>query len=209
MVNEFKLTYADQDYLKKQITRAETLTQAEIIVGVTRRSSDYNMAALLVAVIVAMGSMTGLVMLDWWPFSFVSFQLAQIAIALSVYMVMVETGWVCRFVPDLYLQRAVRRMAREMFFDDDLQGTQERNALLIFVSLRERRIELMPDKALQSRVPFHIWDELLKAAIERKAKENLVNWLGDTIVNCARVLKAFDPAQADNPDEIANNVRFV
>lgn len=209
MVNEFKLTLADQEYLKQKIAQAEKLTQAEIIVGVTRRSSDYNLAALVIAVIASVALMTGLVMLNWWPFSFVSFQLAQIAIALSLYMFLIESGLVCHFVPDLYLRRAVRRMAREMFYDDDLQGTQNRNALLIFVSLRERRMELLPDKSLQQTVPFHIWDELLQLALRRKAKENLVNWLGDTVVSCARVLKAYDPVKGENPNEIANNVRFV
>lgn len=209
MVNEFKLTLADQEYLKQKIAQAEKLTQAEIIVGVTRRSSDYNMAALVIAVIASVALMTGLVMLNWWPFSFMSFQLAQIAIALSLYMFLIESGLVCHFVPDLYLRRAVRRMAREMFYDDDLQGTQNRNALLIFVSLRERRMELLPDKSLQQTVPFHIWDELLQLALRRKAKENLVNWLGDTVVSCARVLKAYDPVKGENPNEIANNVRFV
>lgn len=209
MVNEFKLTLADQHYLQQHIAKAEKLTQAEIILGVTRRSSDYNTAAFILAVMASMALITAIVVVGWWPFSFLTLQLAQIAIGLGLYTLFVETGWICHVVPDLYQRRAVRRMAREMFYDDDLQTTQNRNALLIFVSLRERRIEFLPDKSLQQRVPFHIWDELLKTALEQKAKENLVHWLAHTVVHAARVLKAYDPAQPDNPDEITNNIRFV
>ena len=46
------VTWAEQQFLQQEIAKAERVTQAEIILGVTKRSSSYDFIALLMAVVI-------------------------------------------------------------------------------------------------------------------------------------------------------------
>ncbi len=73
------------------------------------------------------------------------------------------------FVPPyarLYLrpERAeveVRQYAHTLFLDHELFRTRERVAVLILVSLFERRVELLPDRGFGGRVPRAEWQEIV------------------------------------------------
>ena len=205
----YGLTWSDQQFLQQEIAKAERLTQSEIILGIARRSSNYDFIALLIGVIIAFGLATALLYLKIWPYSFATLQLAQICLAVILQTLFVKTGWVVSCVPKTHLHRAASRMARDMFYDYDLQATHQRNALLIFVSLQERMIFLLPDKALRQKVPYQIWDDLVQQALAEKGKNNLPHWLARTITSCTKVLERYDPAVNVNENEISNAIRFV
>ena len=203
------LTWADQQFLQQEIAKAERITQSEIILGIARRSSNYDFIALLIGVVIAFSLATVLLYMKIWPYSFVTLQLAQICLAVILQNLFVKTGWVIACVPKTHLHRAASRMAHDMFHDYDLQATHQRNALLIFVSLQERMIFLLPDKALRQKVPFQIWDELVQQALAEKGRDNLPHWLARTLNACTKVLHRYDPAANVNEDEISNAIRFV
>lgn len=205
----YGLTWADRQFLQNEIAAGEKLTQSEIVLGVVRRSSAYDFIALLMALFVAFAASVALLHFALWPSSFLSLQLAQIVLTVALQTLFVRTGWVMPFVPRSHQERAASRTARDLFYEYDLQATGGRNALLVFVSLQERMIFLLPDKALRQRVPHTVWEELVKDALAHRAKDNLTQWLGHTIRNAARMLRRYDPASGANPDEISNAIRFL
>ncbi len=203
------VTWADQQFLQQEIAKAERVTQSEIIVGVAKRSSNYDFVALLMALAVTLALAFSLLWFKFWPYSYIALQLAQICLTLVLQTFFVKSGMVMQCVPNTHQHRTAHRVARDMFYDYDLQTTHSRNALLIFVSLQERMIILLPDKALRQKVPFALWDELVKQALAQKGKDNTSMWLAHTIRNCAKALHRYDPATSVNEDEISNAIRFV
>jgi putative membrane protein len=203
------ITWSEQQYLQEQIAAAERVTQAEIVLGVAKRSSNYDFVALIIGIVLSFSIATILLYMKWWPYSFITLQLAQIVLAVVLQTVFVKTGWVISFVPQSHLHRTANRMASDMFYDYDLQATHQRNALLIFVSVQERMLFLLPDKVLRQRVPYQIWAELVENALRHKGRENLTHWLGHTIEACAKVLRRYDPSDTVNENELSNVIRFV
>ena len=136
-------------------------------------------------------------------------QLVEICLTIALQIAFVKTGLVTHCVPELHQRRAAHRLARDMFYEYDLQATNHRNALLIFVSLQERMLILLPDKALRQKVPYQIWDELVQHTLQQRHLHNLPQWLVQTIRACGTTLKRYDPAENVNEDEISNAIRFI
>ncbi len=61
------------------------------------------------------------------------------------------------------MQTAVERRAKEVFFDRGIAGTAGRDGVLIYASLLERRVVVLSDSAIRTKVPPSAWDATVAA----------------------------------------------
>jgi putative membrane protein len=98
--------------------------------------------------------------------------------------------------------QAVRTRAGALFYERGMANTMGETGLLLFVSLLERRMELVADRGLLRMVPPDQWNSVhaeLRASrdVTPEAVIALIQRLGSMLHVCA-------PAGEQNPDELAN-----
>jgi putative membrane protein len=102
--------------------------------------------------------------------------------------------------------RRVRRRAVETFHATCAQRTKGQTAILLYLSLLERRAEIVADEAIHSRTDPEVWGEAMTALIAEmkggRPGEGLVQAVGKIGAVLAKCL----PTKAENPNELPDRL---
>jgi len=193
--------------IEQAVSAAEKRTAAEIVVAMAHvsgsyRDTDYLGGASLAA--------AGLLLMLFAPF-YVSPILVLPYCAALFALGAVVCGRVdaLRRLLTTAHRRAeqVRHGAHLAFQEEGMTATRERNGLMIYVSLFERGVEILPDLGIDGKVQRAEWNrirhDLLKARGAAMADAILA-----AITACGAVLEKPFPPGDDNPDEIPNRPRI-
>jgi putative membrane protein len=106
-----------------------------------------------------------------------------------------------RLTPPSLKRARVRRRALEQFFASALHKTRERTGVLIFVSLNDRRAEVLADLGISEKVDPSEWEaaiaDLVAGIRARRPGDGFVA----AIERCGQLLAYHFPAGPDNPNE--------
>lgn len=163
------LSIEERSQLESHIAGVEARTGAQIVLAVIERSDSY---AELPWKAFALGtSLAGLVVLVMnllWPLT------SSVTAAFLAIVMMLAAGagfaLLCIFVPDfaclfLHAHRAdmeTRQYAESLFLSRQLFATHERKAVLLLVSIFERRIVMLPDTGLTGQLNHAAIDLIIK-----------------------------------------------
>jgi putative membrane protein len=113
-----------------------------------------------------------------------------------------------RFLTPPYLKRdRVRRRAEEQFLAKNLHATRERTGVLIYVSLAERKAELIADEGIAEHVDPKAWDRAMAALTEGLKRGEPAAGFAAAVGLCADLLAERFPADpANNPNELPDAV---
>ena len=145
------------DAVAGAVRAAERGTAAEIVVVVAARSGSYLDLALIAGAAVA--AVTLAVAL------FAPAVFHPVAVAIEVPLAFGVAAWLVHRTPGLLswlapgarAQAQVERAAAAQFVAEAVHGTKGRTGLLLYVSVMEERVTLVPDLGLQGRVPAPLW----------------------------------------------------
>ena len=101
----------------------------------------------------------------------------------------------------------MRQRAIQGFYDYRLYQTRDATGVLLFLSLLERRVELLADTGLDDRVPAGTWErvvETLTAAL--RARDHLPG-IVRAIEQIGQILATHAPPRPDDKDELDNRPR--
>ncbi|MCC6160177.1 MAG: TPM domain-containing protein [Deltaproteobacteria bacterium] len=202
-----RLSESDRDKIARAVAEAESHTSGEIVPVIVDASDDYPHADLV----------AGLVGL----FS---------AIAAAA-IVNVETGWtaavalvtagflaglvIARLFPALrvrlvgrgVIQTEVHQRALQAFVENGVSRTRDRTGILIFVSLLERRVEVLADEGIHAKVPDGTWDEVVALVLAGVRAGSLADGLTRAIARCGELLAKDFPRREDDTNELPDAPR--
>lgn len=141
----------------RAVRDAEKGSAAEIVVVAAARSGSYVDVAL------AAGGIAALAALLVALFAPVTFHPA--AVAVEVPLAFGIVAWLVHRTPALLgvlaprarMRSQVERAAAAHFLAEAVHGTKGRTGLLVYVSLLEGRVVLIPDLGLEAKVPAQVW----------------------------------------------------
>lgn len=202
-----KFDQTASEALAKAVRDIEKGTDAEIIIVVRGRSGTYRHADYLFGALVAFA---GLLFVLFSPFDFRTFWVPfdVIGLFLAGAFVSSRSGLIRRSLTTRkFRAQAARIGAAAMFYDAGIANTQAENGLLIYLSLLERRLEVIADRGILKAVPPLEWNnsvyELKKIARQPDP---------DSLVQAARdlgtLLAEHLPATGENPNELADGPRI-
>jgi len=142
------------------VREAEARTAAELIVVVAARSGSYLDVALAIG---AAFTMLVLLVALFAPAAF-----HPVAVAVELPLAFSLAAWLAHRWPRLLgalapsgrMRRQVARAAAEQFLAEAVHGTRERTGLLVYLSLLEERVTLVPDLGLAGRIPDAVWRDV-------------------------------------------------
>ena len=202
-----KFDQAAGQALGQAIRDIEKNTDAELVVVVRGRSGTYRHADYLFGAIVAL---VGLLFVLFSPFDFHTYWVPLDVIALFVggAFVSSRSDLIRRILTSKKSRaNAVRAGAAAMFYEAGIANTSAENGMLIYLSLLERRLEVIADRGILKAVPPLKWNHSvyeLKKIARKPEPEGLIKAVRDL----GSLLAEHLPATGENPNELADGPRI-
>ena len=189
------------------VREIEKQTDAEVVVVVRGRSGSYRQADYLCGAIVAF---LGLMFVLFSPFDFHTYWVPFDVIALFLL-----GAFICSRTPTLrrllttktFRAHAVRSGAAAMFYEAGIANTSAENGLLIYLSLLERRMEIIADRGILKAIPALKWNTNT-FDLKRIAQHCDPNELIESLRSLGRVLAEHMPPTGENPNELVDGPRI-
>ena len=214
----------DRALIAAAVARAEATSDGEIVTIVALRSDAYHDVALHYAVLLM------LFVPAFWAFapqSLVDYATslvlgwnAELSRELVMLYIFVKLAGAFLFVrillawtplrmaltPGHTKSRRVHRKAVELFRASCELKTRGRTGILLYLSLAERRAEIVADEAIASKVAPEVWGEAMAALIDEVKHGRPGEGMVAAVEQIGAVLAPILPPRADNPDELPNRL---
>jgi putative membrane protein len=214
----------DRARIAAAVAEAERESDGEIVTIVAPRSDAYHDVGLHYAVLLMLFvpiwfAVAPQSWIDWAVSTFLGWGVELTRAEVMTYMFVKLAGaflvvWLAfrwmplrmALTPKSTKHRRVRRRAVETFKVTTEQRTKGRTGILLYLSLLERRAEIVADEAIHSQVDPDVWGDAMAALIaEIKAGrpgEGLVlavEKIGEVLAKCL-------PPQSENPNELPDRL---
>ena len=200
----------DRQKIRAAVHAAEKQTRGEIVPMVVPVSGRYEAANLLGAIL-ALLTLACLLMLErrGWGLGY-SPSVVLLAVV-AAYILGNLAGSVPAalrlLTPDHQMDLQVRRRAQAAFYEHGLHKTREASGILIMISLLERRVQILADRAIDEKVPPATWDAQVQQLVLAIKEGRPTDGLCQAIAQCGALLaQHFPPRPGDNPDELRNDL---
>lgn len=206
------------------VAQVEQHTSGEIVTVLADRSDGYTDVALWWAIGVAFTAMTVFAMwpefylakLDWliggWGHGWTQGEVLSITIGLGLLKflgVWLLLLWVpLRFllVPPPIKRQRVREQAVKHFKVGAERRTHGRTGVLIYLSMREHRAEIVADEAIAERVPAEVWGEAMADMLGEISKGCIAEGLAAGVRDVGKVLSEHFPRAEDDQNELPDRL---
>jgi putative membrane protein len=202
-----KFDQAAQAALTDCVKKIETTTDAELVLIVRARSGSYAHADYLFGTVLAFG---GLLFLIFSPFDFHQYWVAiDVALLFAIGAFISSRSNTLRrlLTTDKFRSEAVRTGAAAMFYEAGIANTTAEMGLLIYLSVLERRLELIADRGVLKGVNALEWNQQLFELHETGRKPEPHTLLAG-LEQLGALLAKHLPATGENPNELPDAPRF-
>jgi putative membrane protein len=186
----------DRRRVAEAITAAEAKTSGEIVAVIAAASASYTYAPFLWAALAALAMPFPFIFWTWWPIQHI--YALQILVFVVLALILMYPPFRLALVPRSVKHARAHQRAVEQLVAQDLYTDARRTGVLIFVSVAERFVEILADKAIDQRVDKDVWQRIvndLTGAIARgNAGDGFVRAIGAVGEQLAR---HFPPAPGD------------
>lgn len=102
----------------------------------------------------------------------------------------------------LLRHESCRQRAASLFETLGVAGTHEANGILVYVQLVDRRVEILADSGIASRVEASEWETVCRRMEAAFARREYRSGMLAAIARIGELLATHFPATADNPNEL-------
>lgn len=98
--------------------------------------------------------------------------------------------------------------AIEVFHKLNMHKTELRNGVLFYLAIDARKFAVIGDKGINDLVPVNFWDDVKNGVFEHFKKNEFAKGICAGIELTGEKLKAHFPYQADDTNELSNEISF-
>ena len=224
MANPIYLTSDEYARVSAAVSAAEARTSGEIVTVLAERSDGYSdvamawAAAATLAALVALSvapdfylglfeRLTGGWMSEWTPREI--FELAALVAVLKFGgMLLIQLWKPLKYflVPGPIRTARVHERAVRAFRIGAERRTHGRTGVLIYLSMREHRAEILADEAIASKVAPEMWGDAMIALLAEVKQGRVADGMIAAIERVGAVLTEHFPAGSENPNELPDRL---
>lgn len=218
------LTAHDRTRISEAVHRAEQESAGEIVTILTERSDGYHDVALAWAAITAFTAIVVLSLLpefylglidritgawanDWTPGEIFALA-AAVGMLKFIGMLVIQLWQPLKFllVPGLLKSARVRERAITCFKVGAERRTHGRTGVLIYLSMREHRAEIVADEAIARLVPPEVWGEAMAAMLAHIGDGRIADGMIAAVEKVGKVLALHFPRDANDINELPDRL---
>jgi putative membrane protein len=219
-----RLSEADHLKVTEAVAKAERSSDGEIVTIVAPASDSYHDVGLHYAVLAMLFvpiwfAAVPQSWIDWavgtflgWNFELsrgfvMTYLFAKMAGAfLLVWLLFKWMPLRMALTPSSTKTRRVRRRAVELFRAGTEKRTKGRTGILLYLSLLERRAEIVADEAIHSKVEPDAWGEAMAALVDEVKAGRPGEGMALAVARIGEVLAQCLPPTLDNPNELPDRL---
>ncbi|MBX3595335.1 hypothetical protein [Sphingomonas sp.] len=218
-----RFTASEHDRVTTAVTAAELDTDGEIVTIVADWSDHYHDVSLYyagAAMLLVLGLYAAFpAILDakvalftgGWGEARRVVELAVIAVTQAGVFLAVRFGFEAlpfrgALIPAAVRARRVRRRAVQFFKTSAEKRTLGRVGILLYLSLVERRAEIVADAAITARVEDRVWGEAMVALVDRVRAGDPAGGMAEAVARMGAILALHFPKTRDNPNELPDRL---
>ncbi len=197
MLPNWMSSYLNDDQFKEiesLITTIETKTDGEVLPVIAKQSQNYKPYSLLMALIslailmpafAYLNQLTVISNLAFWILS-----ISVLLISLLIFPQIMNTACFVSFLSQLTNNKdIIRQKAYLEFYANNIGKTQFKTGVLIYISLLEKQIVVLADKAINERVGPEQWAHTVTAITKGIQEKNLFQGLQNGLKECGQILE--------------------
>lgn len=96
--------------------------------------------------------------------------------------------------------------AQEVFFELKMEETKDRNGVLFYVGVADKKFAIIGDKGIDDVVKADFWNSTKEVVIANFKENQFKKGLIDGILKAGEQLKIYFPYQSDDVDELSNEI---
>lgn len=218
------LDEAQHRIVSEAVAEAERHTAGEIVTVLADRSDGYTDVALWWAAGAAFTAMTVfalwpelfLAKIDWlmggWGHEWTQGELFSLVIGfglakfLGVWLILLWDPLRFLLVPGPAKRARVREQAIKHFKVGAERRTHGRTGVLIYLSMREHRAEIVADEAIAAKVPAEVWGEAMADMLAEIRKGCVAEGLAAGVRDVGQVLSEHFPRAEDDQNELPDRL---
>jgi putative membrane protein len=198
------LADADRTRIVEAIREAEAATAGEIYVVIARAADDYRFVPILWAALLAL-------LVPWPLHVLTNLSAGTILLVQAVTFVWIAVGAShpavrYRIVPASIAAEATRKAAQSLFLAHGVHQTEARTGILIYVTLAERRVEIVADAGINAKVEQAAWDELAREIVVAARAKAIADGIIAAVRRAGSLLAAHFPPRPDDRNELPDRV---
>lgn len=220
----FEMTDADRCIVAEAVAAAEANTDGEIVAIVARRSDAYHDVGLHWAIASAF---LVIAFAAAWPAALEGLYIGLLGgwlhqLSIRFFLTLLLGHTILTFLAVRYLlaimplrmaltpgatrTRRVHRRATELFRATAEGRTRGRTGILIYLSLAERRAEIVADQAISSRVDPAMWGDAMAHMLVDVRAHRIGTGMANAIADVGAILAEQLPRREDNPNELPDRL---
>lgn len=197
----------EKDKITAMIKTVEQQTAGEVAVMVVDRSDTYPEAGILLGCV--SGSLAALLITDFifaaslWIFMPLAFALSLLICQAARFMPLLL---IRLFIARDRLEQKVHEQALRAFYDKELYRTRDETGVLFFLSLFERKVWVLADKGIYSRISRDALQAYAENVAQGVKTGNAADALCREIENVGIILAEHFPRRPDDINELTDKV---
>ena len=218
------VSIADHDLVTAAVAAAETHTSGEIVTVIAAQSNDYDDVALVWASVMAFLAMSVVALFPdfyqglyyrltgGWGHELTANQWLGTVIAvgvlkwIGVWLILLWRPLRLWLTPRAILAGRVRARAIDLFKVGTEAKTLGRTGILLYVSLREHRADIVADEAIAARVAPEIWGDAMAGLIDLVRQGKPGEGMAEAVRQMGIVLAEHFPRGSENPNELPDRL---
>ena len=219
-----RFSSSDHSLVTQAVTAAEKTSDAEIITIVAEQSDTYSDMALFWASLAAFLTLATIALLpelfralfDWftggWVYDYsVRDWLGIITIFVAIkwigsWLILQWTPLRLVFTPRSVKSKRVRARAIDLFQVGGESRTKSKTAILLYLSMREHRADIVSDSAINDKVDSEVWGAAMQSMIEQARAGKPGEGMAQAVQQIGVVLAEHFPKSIDNPNELPDRL---
>lgn len=96
--------------------------------------------------------------------------------------------------------------AQEVFFELNMNKTKDKNGVLFYVCVADKKFAILGDKGINEVVEADFWDCTKEVVLSNFKEKNFKKGLVEGILRAGERLQHYFPYQSDDEDELSNEI---
>lgn len=218
------VSVADHDIVTNAVAAAEEHTSGEIVTVIAAQSNDYDDVALVWASVIAFLAMSIIALFPdfyqglyyritgGWGHELTANQWLGTVIAVGVlkwigmWLILLWRPLRLWLTPRAILAARVRARAFDLFKVGTEAKTVGRTGVLLYVSLREHRADIVADEAIAAKVAPEVWGDAMASLIDFVRSGKPGEGMAEAVRQMGIVLAEHFPRGSENPNELPDRL---
>ena len=192
----FKASDQDRVLIAAAVKKAESATTGQIVPMIVSQSDDYAAARWRIGIFT--GLLCGFLVNHFFPDLDALWLLSTQIPAIGAGFILAQFAPLKRlFISKHELEDQTHHRAVEAFFAHGLHTTHDRTGVLIIISVLERKVRVLADSGINSKVPEKAWDDVIALLIAAIREKKPMDGMARAIALCGEHLASSFPGKSE------------